>query len=215
MENGKVKLHVVRPDLANTPLTSFMKMEKMFHYPEVRPPLLGVGCIVSRDPVISLTILLYYHELPKKYLQLTFLWIVFSLSFVPYLDKFQNIYLCLHLGRIIFCYFCKSVWINKKKKWFFVKKKYFLGVKSFFLKPIILKKFVFQLLFIILWWKYWVLKNNYVYNLSYPFSEINIYTNWTSILWSLSRLWNLTTLHTKNIPRLYWKNSKIINCHSN
>lgn len=54
MENGKVKIHIVKPDLMKTPLTSYKEMNKWVHYVEVTPPILGVGCIVSHDPVISL-----------------------------------------------------------------------------------------------------------------------------------------------------------------
>lgn len=54
MENGKVKIHIVKPDLMKTPLTSYEEMNKWVHFVEATPPLLGVGCIVSHDSVISL-----------------------------------------------------------------------------------------------------------------------------------------------------------------
>lgn len=52
MENGKVKLHIIKPGSAKTPLMAYKELGNICHYTEVTPPLLGVGCIVSRDPVI-------------------------------------------------------------------------------------------------------------------------------------------------------------------
>lgn len=63
MENGKVKLHIIKPDLVKTALMSYKELGKIFHYTEVTPPLLGVGCIVSRDPVISFNFMEYMYLL--------------------------------------------------------------------------------------------------------------------------------------------------------
>lgn len=57
MENGKVKIHIVKPDLMKTPLKSYEEMNKWLHWVEATPPIWGAGCIVSHDPVISLIFL--------------------------------------------------------------------------------------------------------------------------------------------------------------
>lgn len=56
MENGKVKVHVVRPNLEKTPLESGKDLGNWLHFIEVSPPSVGLGCIVSHDPVILLII---------------------------------------------------------------------------------------------------------------------------------------------------------------
>jgi hypothetical protein len=58
IENGKVKVHVVKPSLAKIPLESGKELDKLLHFIELSPPSVGVGCIVSHDPVI-LKIILY------------------------------------------------------------------------------------------------------------------------------------------------------------
>jgi len=59
MENGKVKVHVVKPDLAKSPLESPNDLGKWLHFIELAPPSVGLGCIVSHDPVILFTIICY------------------------------------------------------------------------------------------------------------------------------------------------------------
>lgn len=56
MENGKVNTHVVRPDLVKTPLESGKDLGNWLHFIEVSPPSVGLGCIVSHDPVTLLII---------------------------------------------------------------------------------------------------------------------------------------------------------------
>lgn len=51
MENGKVKVHVVKPDLAKAPLKSTKDLVNWLHFIELIPPSVGLGTIVSYDPV--------------------------------------------------------------------------------------------------------------------------------------------------------------------
>lgn len=60
MENSKVKAHVVRPDLVKTPLESGKDLDNWIHFIEVSPPSVGLGCIVSHDPVILLIIYQFF-----------------------------------------------------------------------------------------------------------------------------------------------------------
>lgn len=53
IENGKVKVHVIKPSLAKIPLQSEKELGKLVNFIELSPPSVGVGCIVSHDPVIS------------------------------------------------------------------------------------------------------------------------------------------------------------------
>lgn len=52
MENGKVRVHLIRPDLAKKPIESNQDMSNLLRFFELSPPLVGLGCIVSHDPVI-------------------------------------------------------------------------------------------------------------------------------------------------------------------
>ena len=52
IENGKVKIHVIKPSLAKIPLKSEKELGDLLHFIELSPPSVGVGCIVSHDPVI-------------------------------------------------------------------------------------------------------------------------------------------------------------------
>jgi len=54
IENGKVKVHVVKPSLAKKPLKSGKELNKLVHFIELSPPSVGVGCIVSHDPGLNL-----------------------------------------------------------------------------------------------------------------------------------------------------------------
>jgi len=53
IENGKVKVHVIKPSLAKIPLQSEKELGKLVNFIELSPPSVGVGCIVSHDPVIK------------------------------------------------------------------------------------------------------------------------------------------------------------------
>jgi len=53
IENGKVKVHIVKPSLAKIPIKSEKELGNWLHFIELSPPLVGLGCIVSHDPVIS------------------------------------------------------------------------------------------------------------------------------------------------------------------
>jgi len=53
IENGKVKVHVIKPSLAKIPIKSEKELGNWLHFIELSPPSVGVGCIVSHDPVIS------------------------------------------------------------------------------------------------------------------------------------------------------------------
>jgi len=53
IENGKVKVHVIKPSLEKKPLQSEKELGKLVNFIELSPPSVGVGCIVSHDPVIS------------------------------------------------------------------------------------------------------------------------------------------------------------------
>lgn len=60
VENGKAKVHVFKPSLAKKPIQSEKDFEKiLINFVEVSPPSVGLGCIVSHDPVISINN--YYH----------------------------------------------------------------------------------------------------------------------------------------------------------
>lgn len=52
MEHGKIKVHLIKPDLAKIPLKSEKELGNWLHFIELSSPLVGVGCVVSRDPVI-------------------------------------------------------------------------------------------------------------------------------------------------------------------
>jgi len=54
IENGKVKVHVVKPSLTKIPLNSGKELGKLVHFIELSPPSVGVGCIVSHDPGLNL-----------------------------------------------------------------------------------------------------------------------------------------------------------------
>ncbi|XP_022166596.1 ester hydrolase C11orf54 homolog isoform X2 [Myzus persicae] len=54
IENGKVKVHVVKPSLLKIPIKSEKELSNWVHFFELSPPSVGVGCIVSHDPVISI-----------------------------------------------------------------------------------------------------------------------------------------------------------------
>lgn len=56
MENAKVKVHVVKQDFVKKPVESSNDLNKLLHFIELTPPSVGLGCIVSHDPVIVLTI---------------------------------------------------------------------------------------------------------------------------------------------------------------
>jgi len=51
IENGKVKVHVM-PDFSKTPLNSETDLNNWLNFFEVSTPLVGVGFLVSNDPVI-------------------------------------------------------------------------------------------------------------------------------------------------------------------
>lgn len=51
IENGKVKVHVM-PDFSKTPLKNETDLNKWLNFFEVSSPLVGLGFLVSRDPVI-------------------------------------------------------------------------------------------------------------------------------------------------------------------
>jgi len=59
IENGKVKVHVVKPSLTKIPIKSEKELGNLVHYIEISPPLVGAGCIVSHDPVILKIILIH------------------------------------------------------------------------------------------------------------------------------------------------------------
>lgn len=52
MEHGKVKVHVVKPDLDKSPVGSEKEIGNILNYIELSPPAIALGCIVSHDPVI-------------------------------------------------------------------------------------------------------------------------------------------------------------------
>ncbi|XP_050056367.1 ester hydrolase C11orf54 homolog [Aphis gossypii] len=54
IENGKVKVHVIKPSLAKIPLQSEKELGKLVNFIELSPPSVGVGCIVSHDPGLNL-----------------------------------------------------------------------------------------------------------------------------------------------------------------
>lgn len=54
IENGKVKIHVIKPSLAKIPLKSEKELGDLLHFIELSPPSVGVGCIVSHDPGLNL-----------------------------------------------------------------------------------------------------------------------------------------------------------------
>ncbi|KAL5235266.1 hypothetical protein ACI65C_002676 [Semiaphis heraclei] len=54
MENGKVKVHIVKPSLPKIPMKSKIELDNWLHFIELSPPLVGVGCIVSHDPGLNL-----------------------------------------------------------------------------------------------------------------------------------------------------------------
>lgn len=60
IENGKVRVHVVKPSLTKTPIKSEKELGNLVHFIELSPPSVGVGCIVSHDPVISKIIMINY-----------------------------------------------------------------------------------------------------------------------------------------------------------
>lgn len=51
IDNGKVKVHVM-PDFSTTPLYSETDLNNWLNFFEVPTPLVGVGYLVSNDPVI-------------------------------------------------------------------------------------------------------------------------------------------------------------------
>lgn len=51
IENGKVKVHVM-PDFSKTPLKNETDLNNWLNFFEVSTPLVGLGFLVSRDPVI-------------------------------------------------------------------------------------------------------------------------------------------------------------------
>lgn len=64
IENGKAKVHVVKPNLAKKPLKSEKDFARILvNFIEVSPPSVGLGCIVSHDPVILNDYLCFYLEL--------------------------------------------------------------------------------------------------------------------------------------------------------
>lgn len=52
IEHGKVKIHVVKPDLDKSPIKSVKEIGSILNFIELSPPAIGLGCIVSHDPVI-------------------------------------------------------------------------------------------------------------------------------------------------------------------
>ncbi|NP_001232953.1 uncharacterized protein LOC100572956 [Acyrthosiphon pisum] len=54
IENGKVKVHVIKPSLTKIPIKSEKELGNLLHFIELSPPLVGVGCIVSHDPGLNL-----------------------------------------------------------------------------------------------------------------------------------------------------------------
>lgn len=56
IENGKVKVHIFKPELGKTPLKSEKEWKNWIHFVEIPPPSVGIGCILSRDPVILFNI---------------------------------------------------------------------------------------------------------------------------------------------------------------
>jgi len=78
IENGKVKVHVVKPILAKISLKSEKELGNWLNFIELSPPSVGLGCIVSHDPVIS-KIILTIPTCCAKYL-LNFLGIEFKIS---------------------------------------------------------------------------------------------------------------------------------------
>lgn len=51
IDNGKVKVHVM-PDFSKTPLNNETDLNNWLNFYEVPTPLVGVGFLVSHDPVI-------------------------------------------------------------------------------------------------------------------------------------------------------------------
>lgn len=51
IENGKVKVHVM-PDFSTTPIHNETDLNNWLKFYEVPGPLVGLGYLVSRDPVI-------------------------------------------------------------------------------------------------------------------------------------------------------------------
>lgn len=61
IENGKAKVHVVKPNLAKQPLKSEKEFDTVLvNFIEVSPPSVGLGCIVSHDPVIFKKMIIIY-----------------------------------------------------------------------------------------------------------------------------------------------------------
>ncbi|XP_025193709.1 ester hydrolase C11orf54 homolog [Melanaphis sacchari] len=54
IENGKVKVHVIKPSFMKKPSKSEKELENLVHFIELSPPLAGVGCIVSHNPGLNL-----------------------------------------------------------------------------------------------------------------------------------------------------------------
>lgn len=52
IQYGKVKVHIFKPNLAKIPLKSEKELGNWVHFIELSSPLVGIGCVVSRDPVI-------------------------------------------------------------------------------------------------------------------------------------------------------------------
>lgn len=52
IENGKVKVHVM-PEFSKTPLNTETELNNWLRFFEVPTPLVGLGYLVSNDPVIS------------------------------------------------------------------------------------------------------------------------------------------------------------------
>lgn len=50
MENGKIKTHVM-PDFSKTPVNNETDLNNWLKFYEVSPPLVGLGYLISHDPV--------------------------------------------------------------------------------------------------------------------------------------------------------------------
>lgn len=50
IENGKIKTHVM-PDFSKTPVNNETDLNNWLKFYEVSPPLVGLGYLISHDPV--------------------------------------------------------------------------------------------------------------------------------------------------------------------